>query len=76
MTFLIGEDGEGEGNAALTPVATMPCRASVKAWRAESKIPRDVRPVAGGGPLDVPLPPVGPTPLSGSLVCVGGGGVE
>ena len=61
-------DGEGEGTAALTPAATTPCRGASKAWISESDRPRAARPLVGAGPITVPLPQVGPTPLSVILV--------
>ena len=75
-TFPVGPDGAGEGNVALTPAATMPCRAAAKAWRAESDRTRAARPVAGAGRACCTPSPCGNHPPVWKPCVVGVDGVD
>ena len=75
-TFPVGPDGAGEGNVALTPAATMPCRAAAKAWRAESDRTRAARPMAGAGCACCFPSPCGNHPPGWKPCVVGVGGVD
>ena len=56
-TLPVGTVGEEEAKDDPTLAATTPFTTDVKAFTAASKIPKDVRPSAGGGSMGCPLSP-------------------
>ena len=67
MTFPIRANMEGIGTVARTLIYTTPFRAAERRGGRNQKDLGPRGPWPGAAPLNVPLPPVGSTPLSGSL---------